>query len=38
MWINDRHAIKYWMRNLNGNQKDLDIIKKQTEDFKSKTY
>lgn len=38
MWINDRHAIKYWMRNLNGNQKDLDIIKKQTEDFTKKSY
>ena len=38
MWINDRHAIKYWMRNLNGNQKDLDIIKKQTEDFTQKSY
>jgi len=38
MWINDRHAIKYWMRNLNGNQKDLDTIKKQTEDFTQKSY
>lgn len=38
MWINDRHAIKYWMRNLNGNQTDLDTIKKQTEDFTQKSY
>ena len=36
MWINDRHAIKYWMRNLNGNQKDLDKLKE--EDFTKKSY
>jgi hypothetical protein len=36
MWINDRHAIKYWMRMYNGNQKQLDKLKE--EDFKSKTY
>lgn len=36
LWINDRHAIKYWMRMYNGNQKQLDKLKE--EDFKSKTY
>jgi flagellar biosynthesis chaperone FliJ len=38
LWINDRHAIKYWMRTQKGNQTELDIIKKQTEDFTQKSY
>lgn len=36
MWINDRHAIKYWMRMYNGNQKQLDKLKE--EDFTQKSY
>ncbi len=37
LWINDRHAIKYWMRTHNGNQKELDKLK-ENEDFTSKNY
>jgi hypothetical protein len=37
LWINDRHAIKYWMRTYNGNQKELEKLK-EDEDFKSKSY
>lgn len=37
LWINDRHAIKYWMRTYNGNQKELDKLK-ENEDFTSKNY
>ena len=37
LWINDRHAIKYWMRTYNGNQKELDRLK-EDEDFTSKNY
>ena len=37
LWINDRHAIKYWMRTYNGNQKELEKLK-QNEDFTSKSY
>jgi hypothetical protein len=36
LWINDRHAIKYWMRMYNGNQKQLDKLKE--EDFTQKSY
>jgi hypothetical protein len=36
LWINDRHAIKYWMRMHNGNQKQLDKFKE--EDFTKKSY
>jgi hypothetical protein len=36
LWINDRHAIKYWMRMYNGNQKQLDKLKE--EDFTKKSY
>jgi len=36
LWINDRHAIKYWMRMYNGNQKQLDKFKE--EDFTKKSY
>ena len=37
LWINDRHAIKYWMRTQKGNQRDLDKIK-EDEDFTQKSY
>ena len=37
LWINDRHAIKYWMRTQKGNQTDLDKLK-QEENFTSKNY
>jgi hypothetical protein len=37
LWINDRHAIKYWMRTQKGNQKDLDKLK-EDEDFTQKSY
>jgi hypothetical protein len=37
LWINDRHAIKYWMRTQKGNQKDLDKLKDE-EDFTQKSY
>jgi hypothetical protein len=37
LWINDRHAIKYWMRTYNGNQRELEKLK-EDEDFKSKSY
>lgn len=37
LWINDRHAIKYWMRTYNGNQKQLDELK-EDEDFTQKSY
>jgi hypothetical protein len=37
LWINDRHAIKYWMRTQRGNQIDLDKIK-EDEDFTQKSY
>ena len=37
LWINDRHAIKYWMRTYNGNQKELDKLKEDV-DFTQKSY
>jgi hypothetical protein len=37
LWINDRHAIKYWMRTQKGNQRDLDKLKDE-EDFTQKSY
>jgi peptidoglycan hydrolase CwlO-like protein len=37
LWINDRHAIKYWMRTQKGNQRELDKLKEDT-DFTSKSY
>jgi hypothetical protein len=37
LWINDRHAIKYWMRTQRGNQRDLDKLK-EDEDFTQKSY
>jgi flagellar biosynthesis chaperone FliJ len=37
LWINDRHAIKYWMRTQKGNQRDLDKLK-DGEDFTQKSY
>jgi hypothetical protein len=37
LWINDRHAIKYWMRTQKGNQKDLDKLKDE-ENFTQKSY
>jgi hypothetical protein len=37
LWINDRHAIKYWMRTQKGNQKDFDKLKDE-EDFTQKSY
>jgi flagellar biosynthesis chaperone FliJ len=37
VWINDRHAIKYWMRTQKGNQRDLDKLK-DGEDFTQKSY
>jgi hypothetical protein len=37
VWINDRHAIKYWMRTQRGNQRDLDKLK-DGEDFTQKSY
>jgi hypothetical protein len=37
LWINDRHAIKYWMRTQKGNQRELDKLK-EDEDFTSKSY
>jgi hypothetical protein len=37
LWINDRHAIKYWMRTQRGNQRDLDKLK-DGEDFTQKSY
>jgi hypothetical protein len=37
LWINDRHAIKYWMRTYNGNQKELEKLK-EDEDFTQKSY
>jgi hypothetical protein len=37
LWINDRHAIKYWMRTQKGNQRDLDKLK-NGEDFTQKSY
>jgi hypothetical protein len=37
LWINDRHAIKYWMRTQKGNQKDLDKLKDE-ENFTKKSY
>lgn len=37
LWINDRHAIKYWMRTYNGNQKELDKLKEDG-DFTQKSY
>jgi flagellar biosynthesis chaperone FliJ len=37
VWINDRHAIKYWMRTQKGNQRDLDKLKDE-EDFTQKSY
>lgn len=37
LWINDRHAIKYWMRTHNSNQIDLDKLKGE-DDFTQKSY
>jgi len=37
LWINDRHAIKYWMRTYNGNQRELDKLK-EDEDYTQKSY
>jgi hypothetical protein len=37
LWINDRHAIKYWMRTYNGNQNELNKLK-EDEDFTQKSY
>jgi hypothetical protein len=37
LWINDRHAIKYWMRTQRGNQRDFDKLK-EDEDFTQKSY
>lgn len=37
LWINDRHAIKYWMRTYNGNQRELDKLKEDG-DFTQKSY